>query len=182
MRAVASPVLAVAMCGGLLAGCAPTPPSTPTYQLPPRPVRHDERALAVGTVNQGRTRFTPIGLTSLDEIVGSHAEWEPKGKFVRVRVVVENTDRSDVGFDPSHQQLVTSDGVVHSADPQAMLIERQPGAFELGSFVRIEFDLYYDVPVNATPHLLRVHGGTTLIDATDNGYADITLDRPAPSG
>jgi hypothetical protein len=179
-RAYGSPVprcralLPVLACG-LLAGCASGPPPPPTYHLLPRPVRHDEVALSDGTATQGKTRLTPLGLTALDEIVGSHAEFEPKGKYVRVRVLVENTDRSSVGFDPAHQQLVTSDGVVHDPDPQAMLIERQPARQDLGSFVRLEFDLYYDVPVPVTARALRLHGGTTLADDTDAGYTEIAL-------
>jgi hypothetical protein len=180
MRGVAGLLLAIVVCGGLITGCAPSQPAappTPTYPLPPRPVRHDEKPLAIPPGKEGNTEFTPIGLTSLDEIVGSHAEWEPKGRFIRIRVVVVNTDRSSVSFDTSHQQLVTSDGVVHNADTQAMLIERQPAQFDLGSFVRIEFDLFYDVPVNAQPQTLRVRGGATLTDNSDTRSTDIPLNR-----
>ncbi|HEY1969399.1 MAG TPA: DUF4352 domain-containing protein [Pseudonocardia sp.] len=187
MRGFAGPASAigrpaVALILALLVGCAPTQPPaappTPTYQLPPRPVRPEERPLAVGTVKQGNTEFTPIGLSSLEEVVGSHAEWEPKGQFIRVRLVVVNTDRSSVSFTTAHQQLITTDGAAHDVDSQAMLIERQPDEpFNLGAFVRIEFDLYYDVPVNVRPKALRVHGGTTLTDPTDSTSADIPLDR-----
>jgi hypothetical protein len=72
---------------------------------------------------------------------------------------------------------VTSDGVVHNVDTQAMLIERQPAQFDLGSFVRIEFDLFYDVPVNAQPRTPRVRGGATLTDNSDTRSTDIPLNR-----
>jgi hypothetical protein len=174
--------LVVGSVVGLLVGCAPgrppAPPPAPTYQLAPRPVRPSETPLAVGTVRRGHTEFTPIGLSSLQEVVGSHAEWEPKGQYIRVRLVVVNTDRSSVSFTPGHQQLITTDGAAHDVDSQAMLIERQPAEpFDLGAFVRIEFDLYYDVPVNVGPKALRVHGGATLTDTTDSRSTDIPLDR-----
>jgi hypothetical protein len=159
----------------LLTGCASNPPATPTYQLPPRPVRLHEQPLMLPPVTEGPTQFTLIGLTSMDRIVGSHAEWEPKGRYIRVRLVAVNTDHSSVGFDTARQQLVTSDGVVHGVDPQAMLIERQPGQFDLGANVRIEFDLFFDVPRDAEPRTLRVHGGGTLSDTFDTQSADIPL-------
>jgi hypothetical protein len=164
----------------ITAGCAAAPPpppapSTPTYALPPRPVRPSETALALPPTSEGDTQFTLIGLTMLDSILGSHAEWQPKGRYVRIRLVVVNTGRSGVDFDTGRQQLVTTDGAAHNVDPQAMLIKRQPGQFELGANVRVEFDLYYDVPREARPVALRVHGGPTLVDLRDTEATDIPL-------
>jgi hypothetical protein len=162
----------------VLAGCAAAPaapPATPTYQLPPRPVRPSEKPLALPPQVQGDTQFTLIGLTTLDAIEGSHAEWQPKGRYVRIRLVVVNTGRSGVAFDTTRQQLLTADGVAHDVDPQAMLIKRQPGQFDLGANVRVEFDLYYDVPRDARPTALRVHGGPTLTDLKNLDFADIPL-------
>jgi uncharacterized protein DUF4352 len=165
----------------LVAGCAgaaapaPAAPPTPHYALPQRPVRPHETALALPPRNDGDTQFTLIGLTTLDSILGSHAEMEPKGRYVRIRLVVVNTGRSGADFDTKRQQLVTADGVAHDVDIQAMLIKRQPGDFDLGANVRVEFDLYYDVPRDARPVALRVHGGPTLSDLQDLESTDIPL-------
>jgi hypothetical protein len=161
----------------VLVGCAAPAPGAPTYPLPARPVRPHEQPLDLPPTLAGRTEFTPIGLTWLDRIVGSHAEWEPKGRFLRIRLVVVNTDHSGVGFDTARQQLLTADGVVHDVDPQAMLIERQPGQFDLGSNVRIEFDLLYDLPREAQPRTLLGHGGGTLSDTFDTRATPIPLTR-----
>jgi hypothetical protein len=167
------------VAGLLLAGCAapaaPPAPVTPTYHLSPRPVRPSEKPLAMAPQTQGETEFTLIGLTQLDVIAGSHAEWQPKGRYVRVRLVVVNTGRSGTAFDTGRQQLVTADGVAHDVDPQAMLIKRQPGQFDLGANVRVEFDLYYDVPRDTRPTALRVHGGPTLTDLKNLEFLDIPL-------
>ncbi|HEY2206305.1 MAG TPA: hypothetical protein VGH99_17685 [Pseudonocardia sp.] len=182
MRTPSAVLLALCCAAGLLGGCAPAAPAAPppaaprpSYPLPPRPVRPGEKPLVTATGQQGDTRFTLIGLSSLSEIIGSHAEWEPKGRFVRVRLVVENVGRSGVDFDTKAQQLVTADGLAHDVDPQAMLIKRQPGEFALGAAVRLEFDLYYDVPVGAVPVALRVRGGDTLAGTSDPEHVDVPL-------
>jgi hypothetical protein len=168
------------LAGLLLAGCGATPavptaPVTPTYNLPPRPVRPREQPLSLPPQTQGDTQFTLIGLTRLDSIMGSHAEWQPKGRYLRIRLVVVNTGRSGTAFDTTRQQLVTADGAAHDVDPQAMLIKRQPGQFDLGANVRVEFDLYYDIPRDARPIALRVHGGPTLTDLKNLEFLDIAL-------
>ena len=167
-----------------LAGCAgPTgqaaPPSTrPTYQLPPRTVRPSETPLALPPATAGPTDVTLIGQTSLPAIQGSHAEMLPKGRYLRIRLVVVNNGRTSTTFDTTRQQLVTVDGVAHDVDPQAMLIRRQPSQFDLGSGVRVEFDLYYDIPVDARPTTLRVHGGPTLSDLRGDEFRDVPLTAP----
>ncbi len=167
---------AIALTCGLL-GCAPAPadPGRPTYQLPPETVRPNEAPLQLPAVTEDDATFTLIGLTAgMPSVVGSHAEWPAKGQFVRIRVVVVNTGRSTLPFDSSRQQLITADGVAHSPDNEAMTIKRQPTKFELGANVRLEFDLYYDVPVEAKPVALRVFGGGTPFNRQDTG-TDIPL-------
>lgn len=163
----------VALAVTITAGCdskqpqsAPTP--TPTYQLEPRPVRPDEVALSGHAVSDGDTTFIPIGLTTgLDMIIGSHAEFAPKGQFISVRLVVTNKGRSSVLFNPKRQLLVLSDGTQLKPDDQAMLIKRQPAEFDLGAAVRLEFDLYYDAPKGAKVVALMGFGGPTLTDMKD---------------
>ena len=101
MRNAGLALLAVA-----LTGCSNTAPSpvlasaSATYELGPRPVRPDETALRLQTANNGDTVFTLIGLTTgIPTIVGSHAEWQAKGQYVRVRLVVTSAGRTSVLFD-----------------------------------------------------------------------------------
>ncbi len=170
--------LSAGALAALAAGCSaspPAPPPNPVYQLPPRPARPSETALAMRPTREGDTEFTLIGRTELGTILGSHAEFSPKGRYVRIRLVVVNVGRSGVDFDTARQQLITADGVAHDVDGQAMLIKRQPQKFDLGANVRVEFDLYYDLPAGARPVALRVHGGPTLADLIDAESTDIPL-------
>ena len=153
---------------------APTP--TPTYNLEPRAVRPDEQALQLPATRDDDTSFLPIGLTTgTATLVGSHAEFAAKGQYVRVRLVVTNVGRSSVLFNARRQQLVLDDGRPRTPDPQAMLIKRQPGSFDLGAGVRVEFDLYYDVPKTAKATALLVYGGPTLTDMKDLEGTKIAL-------
>lgn len=165
------------------AGCTAEQPEQPTSREPertypvwPREVRPDERALRADG-NDRETAFEIIGLTTgMKTLVGSHAEWPAKQSYLRLRLVVTNTGRSTVLFDAMRQRLVLADGSTAKPDSQAMLIKRQPEEFDLGSGVRVEFDLYYDVPASTKPRALRVFGGPTLTDANDRESTDIPLD------
>lgn len=162
------------------AGCTAEQPASrepePTYPLSPREVRPDERPLDV-TGKDGDTEFVVIGMTSgMEALVGSHAESPAKESYLRLRLVVTNTGRSTVLFDAMRQRLVLAAGSAAKPDSQAMLIRRQPEEFDLGSGVRVEFDLYYDVPADTKPRALRAFGGATLTDAHDRESTDIPLD------
>ena len=173
-------VAAGLLVGALLAGCAPPPPPPPpapvTYPLAPRPVRRGEVPLDPAPITEGDTVFELIGLsTGMPTVIGSHAEWPAKGQFTRVRLVITNNGRNSVPFDANRQLLRTADGVEHTPDPQAMLIKRQPGKFDLGPTDRLEFDLYYDLPVDARPTALKVFGGPSLADFSDANGVDAPI-------
>ena len=164
----------------VLAGCAPAPAPPPpaplTYPLAPRPVRNGEIPLNPAPVTSGDTVFELIGLsTGMPSVIGSHAEWPAKGRFARVRLVITNVGRNSVPFDANRQLLRTADGGDHTPDPQAMLIKRQPGRFDLGPTDRLEFDLYYDIPPDAKPSGLHAFGGPTLTDFSDAVGVDIAI-------
>jgi len=163
----------------LLTGCEAAQPSASaptTYELPPRQVRPDETALKVPPVKNGDTEFTLIGLAAgLPSITGSHTEFPAKGQFVRLRLVVTNTGTSSVLFDTKRQLLVDDQGTAHAPEEQAMLIKRQPGQFDLGHGVRVEFDLYWDVPKDRKPVTLRAFGGPTITDMKNLTGTDIKL-------
>jgi len=144
-----------------VAGCsrhdaAPAAKPTPTYPAPPRPVRFGEVPVTAPTVRDGTLQFTVIGYTGdISEIFGSHAEWFPKGRYVAVRLVLENVARTQQSFLARRQQLVTADGRTYSPSRDAMNIKRQPLDQLIGSEVRIEFDLYFDIPKDARPVAIR---------------------------
>jgi hypothetical protein len=162
----------------LLTGCeaAPSTPEPTTYELPPRPVRPDETALKVAPAKNGDTEFTLLGLAAgLPSITGSHTEMPARGQFVRLRLVITNTGTSSVLFDPKRQLLVDDQGDTHPPDEQAMLIKRQPAQFDLGHSVRVEFDLYWDIPKDRKPVAVRAFGGPTISDMKNVEGTDIKL-------
>ncbi|MEU3765935.1 hypothetical protein AB0E55_12830 [Amycolatopsis keratiniphila] len=163
----------------LLAGCSAgeePPPAKPVYDLPAREVRPDETALHLPPALNGETEFVLIGLAAgLPSLTGSHTEFEAKGGFVRLRLVVTGKGVSGILFDTRRQQLVTDSGAVIAVDNQAMTIKRQPDKFELGRGVRVEFDLYFDLPKEAKPVVLRAFGGPTLTDMKNLTGTDIKL-------
>jgi Domain of unknown function (DUF4352) len=168
----------------LLAACSPSEPTpapattsaTPTYELAPRKVRPDEIALRLPPQNDGDTEFVLIGLTNaLPTLTGSHIDFNAKGLFYRIRVVVTNNGRTNVDFDTRKQLLITQDGATHIPDDPAMTVKRQPDQFVLGAGVRVEFDLYYDIPADAKLKALRVFGGRTLTDQDDTEGTDMAI-------
>ncbi|MEV5718472.1 DUF4352 domain-containing protein [Amycolatopsis mediterranei] len=172
LRLLAVVVLALA------AGCeaAPSTPAPTTYELPPRQVRPDETALKLPPAKNGDTEFTLIGLAAgLPSITGSHTEFPAKGQFVRLRLVVTNTGTSSVLFDTGRQLLVDDQGGTHPPEEQAMVIKRQPRQFDLGHGVRIEFDLYWDIPKDRKPATLRAFGGPSITDMKNVTGTDIKL-------
>ncbi|MGW3993269.1 DUF4352 domain-containing protein [Amycolatopsis sp. NPDC004772] len=161
------------------AGCQAEQPSAPapaTYELPPRQVRPDETALKLPPAKNGDTEFTLLGLAAgLPSITGSHTEFPAKGQFVRVRLVVTNTGTSSVLFDTGRQLLVDDQGTAHPPEEQAMIIKRQPRQFDLGHGVRVEFDLYWDIPKDRKPVAVRAFGGPSIADMKNLTGTDIKL-------
>lgn len=177
-------VVAVLLVGAG-AGCTGAPAaevvasSTPsTYPVPPGKVRPDERVLHLPTTADGDTAFTLVGLTTgMDMLIGSHAEFEAKGQFVCIRMSVINNGRSSVSFAARRHVLLDEKNAEYAVDTQAMTIKRQPDVIDLGANVRLEYDVYYDLPKDAKPRALRVFGGPTLADLKDATGTDIPLSQ-----
>ncbi|MER7131941.1 DUF4352 domain-containing protein [Streptosporangium saharense] len=168
MRNLPKPFTGAALTAALLTACSaqpspvPTAP-TPTYQLTPRPVRPGERPVTAAPVTDGDTRFQVIGLqTGLSEFVGSHGEWRAKGQYVVVRIVADNPGRTNSRFVAGRQRLLTADGTAHAVDRFAQAIKRQPDALPLGAEVRIEMDLWFDIPTDAKVTGVRLYGDPPL--------------------
>ncbi|NUT47932.1 MAG: DUF4352 domain-containing protein [Saccharothrix sp.] len=179
--AAVAAVLVAAGCGDspVVAGPESATTSVATYPVPPQTVRPDEKPLKIPTTADGDTAFTLIGLTTeMPTLIGSHAEFHAKGQFVRIRMSVINNGRSSVSFDARRHVLIDDGQVEHEVDSQAMTIKRQPEKLDLGANVRLEYDVYYDLPKDAKPLALRVYGGPTLTDLKDDSSTEIPLTQP----
>ena len=155
---------ALVLCCGLSTACAGEeegPPGPEVYEQTPRPVRDGERAVRAPAKNSGELLFRVLGVTDgLKRTTGSHAEVEAKhGQYVRARVLVENLGRTSTEVDLAGQRLVTSGGSF-SPDGPTMTLKRQPLRPELGGGVRLEFDLWYDIPAGLRPSGMVLLGST----------------------
>jgi hypothetical protein len=171
MRPPTVPVAATLLTVAVLAGCThsaasgPAPSASPTYQLPPRAVRLSETPLPTASVVSGPTTVAVIGLRAhVPLLAGTHADISPRGEFVRLRVAVQNNDRTFLYLTLAEMVLVTADGAAHRPDGQAMLVKRQLETVDIGSLGRAEFDLYYDVPVHSTLRSLRLAGFDPVLE------------------
>lgn len=161
--ALAVTVLSGCTAGGPAPSASPTSTPTPTYELPPRPVRPGESPVRAAPVTDGDTRFQVIGLQKgLSGFFGSHAEWQAKGQYVVVRILVENLSRTNSRFEAGRQRLVAADGTVYPVDKFAQAIKRQPDTLPLGAQVRVEMDLWYDIPAEAKVSAIRLYGDPPL--------------------
>lgn len=155
--------LAIAVVAGCDGDDEPAARPSPTYPGQSRAVRVDERPLRGETVRDGEFLFTPIGLTDrVRSLFGSHAEFPADGQFVRVRLIIENTGRNIQRFYARQQLLVTDTDTRHGVAPEAMTIKRQLMELDVGSGVRVEFDLWYDIPVTAKPTAIWLVGRPPL--------------------
>ncbi|MEU9885770.1 DUF4352 domain-containing protein [Sphaerisporangium sp. NPDC051011] len=152
---LSSTALLAFLAAGLVTGCSGTPAEpvatpSPTYVIPPQTARPDEKVITAAPVVDGQMRFRVLSFQDgMPSMFGSHAEWNAKGRYARVRVLIESTDRTNQKFDAKQQLLVAADGRTFHVDGFAQAIKRQPDELPVGSFVRMEFDLWYDVPKDA---------------------------------
>jgi hypothetical protein len=164
-RAVRRPILrsalalALAIAALAIGGCGS---SDRDYTIPPQPLPSGEKALSGKgkTVTIGELDYTAIGLrTQLGEVIGSHGSWIPHGQYVRVRLLMVNHGRERHDFDPGRQLLVTADGRTYGPNDDATQISRAAtGTQTIASQELCAFDLWFDIPKNATVRALRVLG------------------------
>ncbi len=88
-------------------------------------------------------------------IFGTHAEWLPKGQFVRIRVVIANADNIFHTTRTTDYELDDAADTAHPVSNDAMAIKRQPTEVTIGAGNRLELDLWYDIPLDTRPKLLR---------------------------
>jgi hypothetical protein len=136
-------------------------------------VRVAETPLPYRPVTDGLVMFAAIGIRDkMEFITGTHADMPARGAFVRIRVIVENGYPHTQTFDTSKQLIVTADGRTQPPDIAAMEVERQPDKVDIGAHDRLELDLYYDIPKNATARAVHFYG-----QPTDDGGNPILPDR-----
>lgn len=166
---------------GLLPGCSsgtdrPAPGPSPTYAIPAETARPAEKVIKAAPVVDGQMRFRVLGFTGgMPSMFGSHAEWNAKGRYVRVRVLIESTDRTNQKFDAKQQLLVAADGRTFHVDDFGQAIKRQPDEIQVGSFVRMEFDLWYDVPEDARITKIRFFADPPLGAIGPSKGVDVAL-------
>jgi hypothetical protein len=164
----ATPALATLAAAALVgaAGCssgssdaaaAPSATASPTYQLAPRTARPFETPLPTASASGPQVSVSVIGLrVHLLSIIGTHAEWLPKGEYERVRVALDNGRSTFRTFSTEKMLLVDADGRTYKPDYDAMNIARQPRIATVPAQGRLEMDLWYDLPEKSLVRALRV--------------------------
>ena len=161
--ATVATLAAVALTGA--AGCtsdsgaaaAPSPTASPTYQLAPRAARPFETPLPTASAIGPQVTVSVIGLrVHLLSIIGTHAEWLPKGEYERVRVALDNGMSRFRTFNTEKMLLVDANGKTYKPDYDAMNIARQPKIATVPAEGRLEMDLWFDLPPKSIVRALRV--------------------------
>jgi hypothetical protein len=155
-------VLALAAAAGCSSGsdgsaAAPSPNASPTYLQAPRTARPFETPLATASATGPEVSVDVVGLrVHLVSIIGTHAEWLPKGEYERVRVALDNGMSRFRSFSTDRLLLVDANGKTYKPDYDAMNIARQPRTATVPAQGRLEMDLWYDLPVKSVVRALRV--------------------------
>jgi hypothetical protein len=168
---------AAVLAAGAAAGCtsdseadsaAPTATPSPTYLEAPRTARPLETPLATASATALNVSVTVLGVRAkLVSLIGTHAEWLPRGEYERLRVALDNGSSTYREFNTERLLLVAADGTTYKPDYDAMNIARQPKVATVPAQGRLEMDLWYDLPKGATLKALRVE--------------DLDADVPLPS-
>lgn len=156
--------LAAAATLALAAGCssgstaaAPSPTASPTYLQAPRTARPFETPLATASAGAPQVTVSVIGLrTHMLSIIGTHAEWLPKGEYERLRIALDNGMSTFRVFSTDRMLLVDADGKTYKPDYDAMDIARQPATATVPAEGRLEMDLWYDLPEKSVVRALRL--------------------------
>ncbi|MEV6557466.1 hypothetical protein AB0M22_17240 [Nocardia sp. NPDC051756] len=145
-------LLSLAACGAEPAAAPPPPSPTTTAAYLRTPL------------DCTKLTITPLNVEpGIGYIFGTHAEWLPKGQYIRIRVAITNTDNTFHTTRPTDYQLDDAADRPHQTSVDAMEIKRQPNELNIGAGNRVEMDLWYDIPVDTAPKLLRDTACTTTI-------------------
>ena len=140
-----------ALVASLLWPSAATESAAAAVPKPDPEPQTNEIFLHVPQIRIGELTYQPLRMAcGVSEVVGSHAEWPAKGQFCEIRGTVGNWDAQTHEWDSSKTELLTTDGRKIPMSVDAMEVKRQPDQLVIGSEVHYEFDVYYDVPRDAT--------------------------------
>ncbi|MEZ0112723.1 hypothetical protein ABH920_006746 [Catenulispora sp. EB89] len=120
----------------------------------------------------GKIVLVPLRMTcGLSTIIGTHGEEQANGQYCLIRVALTDDDTFTHTFDVRKTALTTTAGASIPVSYEAQEVERQPLQIaEVGRSDRYEFDIYYDVPRDAT-----VNGFTF-----NDGEGGATVRAPLP--
>ena len=136
---------------------APSATASPTYQLAPRTARPFETPLPTASATGPQVTVSVIGLrVHLLSIIGTHAEWLPKGEYERVRVALDNGMSTFRAFNTEKMLLVDANSKTYKPDYDAMNIARQPKIATVPAEGRLEMDLWFDLPPKSIVRALRI--------------------------
>ena len=169
------PTIAAAL---VLTGCSGSghAKGPPSYPVPAETAREGESVLQGRTGQSADMRFTVIGFREgMTDVMGTHAAMNAKGAFTRIRLLAVNTGRDIQVFDTWKQRLVTTDGRAHSPDVNATMVKRQPERLSVGAAMRVEFDLWFDVPRGAKSRAVRLSGSPPVGAVSQPPPAEIKL-------
>jgi hypothetical protein len=139
------------------AATAPSPTASPTYRLAPRTARPFETPLPTASATGQQVTVSVVGLrVHLLSIIGTHAEWLPKGEYERLRIALDNGMSTFRAFDTRKMLLVDANGKTYLPDYDAMNIARQPAVATVPADGRLEMDLWFDLPEKSIVRALRL--------------------------
>ncbi|WP_131737789.1 DUF4352 domain-containing protein [Actinomadura roseirufa] len=168
-RAGAALLLAAA-----LQGCSGSSPHE--YRVPAEKAREDESTPEGKAGRSADLQFTVLGFREqMAEVMGTHTAMGAHGTFTRIRLLAVNTGRDIQVFDAWKQRLVTADGRVLTPDVNATMIKRQPERLSVGAAMRVEFDLWFDVPRGARAKAVRLYGSPPVGAVSDPAPTEIPL-------
>ena len=139
------------------AAAAPAATASPTYELAPRTARPFETPLPTASVTGSQLKVSVIGLrVHLLSIIGTHAEWLPRGEYERVRIALDNGMSTFRAFNTEKMLLVDANGKTYKPDFDAMNIARQPRIATVPAQGVLEMDLWFDLPPKSIVRALRL--------------------------
>ena len=135
-------------------------------------LRPSEVAGPLDAVVDGTSEFSVIAWRcGLYEVVGDHAAWVPDGRYCRLRLRLRNIDRPLVEYRAKDQQVVDADGNQYPVDIDAIQISEQPLTLKPMLHSVHEFDVWFDVPTEATIVAAR------LFASADSDGVTVRLER-----
>lgn len=115
-------------------------------------MREAEVSVEATAIRSDGTTIAALGLRcGMEWITGTHAEHWAKGRLCRVKVSITNNSLVTVPVANMEQRLLLADGSQLGMDLESMEIKRQLRDFTLGASNTVTQDLWFDVPLGATP-------------------------------